>query len=279
MKNLLLGLVTVFSLSSFAQSYMIMDSGAVLTTDAAGFVYDFGHTSMPHKITLKGGQYFVEENSIIATIDENGNLYRKYEVIPDVILGKGVNYFLSNMGELYTIDSKGVVHLTVDESLKRAINFGGNYFTVAADDANKTVELFIVGKDGTHMKAVLPETLKMKDVIAFGGSYFMTNRGLLYTVAADGNLLSHPTMRIGILQKRGGNYFTDSTGMFYTVAETGLLIAPALPISLKVSNVVKHGTNYFVDLSGRLFSVDKQGNVFERMMRDQDFTTARVISL
>lgn len=279
MKNLLAMAIAAFSLSAFSQSYMIMDSGSVLTSDNAGFVYDFGHTAFPQRVTLKGGSFFVEDNSIIVTVDEMGNLFRKYEVIPETIIGKGINYFLSSQGELYTIDSKGMVHFIVDENLKRAVNFGGHYFTVATDDTNSTLDLYIINRDGVHVKAALPETLKIKDVVAFGGSYFVTNRGVLHTISLDGTVLAQPQVRVGVLQRRGGNYFTDTNGMFFTVAEDGMLQSPALPISLTISTMTKLGTNYFLDLSGRLFTVDKAGNVYERMMRDHDFRNARIISL
>lgn len=279
MKKLLIAALATLSINAFAQSYLIMDNGITITTDKSGFAYDFGIYAFPQKVTMKGGQYFVEENSVLATIDENGNLFRKYEVIPEKVIGKGLNYFLSDAGELYTIDSKGIVTLTVDENLKRAVNFGGNYFTVAHDQGSKMIDLYVVTKDGNYRKVELGESLKMKDVVAYGGSYFMTNRGLVYTVSTEGAVIPHPTTRVGIMQKRGGNYFTDSSGLFFTVAEDGTLIAPGLPISLKINSMSKLGSNYFLDLSGRLYTVDKDGNVFERMMRDHDFRNARIISL
>lgn len=275
MKKLLLTLLAVFSMSSFAQSYIVMDNGLIITTDGNGFAYDIGDYAFPLKITMKGGQFFIEENKVIATIDENGVLFRKYEVMPETVLGQGMNYFISSEGDIFTIDSKGIVHLSKNEIFKNAMNFGGNYFTV---NTAAGLELYIVTLTGEVVPASL-EGLDMKSVIAFGGNYFMTNRGILYTVSSEGIVLSHADKRIGILQKRGGNYFTDSTGMIYTVAQDGRLILPGLPISLKINSINKLGSNYFLDLSGGLFTVDKDGNIWERIVEDHDMRNARIISL
>lgn len=279
MKKLLLAGLFALSFNAFSQSYIIMDNGMVLTTDNAGFVYDIGEYSFPQKVTMKGGQFYVEDNQILATVDEMGTLYRKYEVIPEKIMGKGINYYLSSTGELTTIDSKGAAHTTMNEAFTRAVNFGGNYFTVNATADASMIDLYTIAKSGEVKKAEFGDTLKMKDVVAFGGSYFMTNRGIVYTISADGSVLSQAKTRVGLLQKRGGNYFTDSSGLFFTVAEDGSLVLPGIPLGLKVNTMTKLGTNYFLDLSGKLYTVDKLGNVYEKVVRDQDFRNARIISL
>jgi hypothetical protein len=278
MKKLLLATLALFSLNSFSQSYIIMDNGITVTTDSSGFAYDFGHYAFPQKVTLKGGQYFVEEGNILATIDENGLLFRKYELIPEKIIGKGINYFLSEEGFLYGIDKKGYVQFSENVLFKRALNFGGNYFTVAADDQGTTVDLYVVTAEGKPVKAQVP-SLRVKDIISYGGTYFMNNRGVVFTVTSTGEVVIRDDVRVGLLAKKGGNYFVDSSGFFFTVSERGELRMPALPVSLKVSSIHKLGSTYFVDLSGRLYTVDRDGNVFERSMRDHDFRNAKIISL
>ena len=278
MKKFLVACLATMSLSSFAQSFIIMDNGITITMDRSGFVYDFGNYAFPQKINLKGGTFFVEEGGVLATIDEKGALFRKYEVIPETILGKGLNYFLSDAGELYTINRQGLVNITVNEEFKKATNFGGNFFGVTTDAEKKNIDLYTINLDGKVAKIEIPN-FKAKDIVIFGGSYFMTNRGLVYTITSEGAALPSYETRVGVIQKRGGNYFIDSSGMFYTVTEAGVLTMPALPINLKISAITKFGSNYFIDLSGRLFVVDKDGNVFERIMRDHDFRNARIISL
>ncbi len=277
MKKFLLLVIATLSLNAFSQSYVVMDNGITLTTDTSGFAYDFGHYAFPQKIILKGGQYFVEEGGILATIDENGLLYRKYELIPEKIKGKGINYFMSDEGFLYTVDKKGVVKVTESEMYKNTVNFGGNYFTVA--NADKTlVELYVVTGEGLVVKPEVP-SLKMKDVVSFGGTYIMNNRGIVFTIAANGTVTPKDEVRVGVLAKKGGNYFTDSSGLFFTVSEAGDLLMPALPINMKIPTVQRLGSNYFIDQSGKFFLVDKNGHVFERVFRDHDFRLAKVISL
>jgi hypothetical protein len=278
MKSLLLAALVFFSIKSFSQSYVVMDNGIVVTTDSNGFTYDFGHYAFPQKITLKGGQYFVEDGNILATIDENGLLFRKYELIPEKIKGKGINYFLSEEGFLYMIDRKGFVKVTENELYKNAVNFGGNYFTVATDAEKTQLDLYVVTSDAQVVKADAP-SLKVKDIVSFGGTYVMNNRGVVYTIAATGAVTARDDVRVGILQKKGGNYFVDSSGYFYTVSDAGDLKMPGLPVTLKVSSIQRLGSNYFIDQTGKLFVVDKNGNVFERTMRDHDFRLAKIISL
>ncbi len=278
MKKILFAILAALSLNAFAQSYVIMDNGIVLTTDTNGYAYDFGHYAFPQKVVLKGGTYFVEEGGILATIDENGLLYRKYELIPEKIIGKGMNYFVSSEGFLYAIDRKGFVKVTESVLYKNAVNFGGNYFTVAVDEAKTQLELYIVTAEGVAVKAENP-SLRVKDIIAYGGSYVMNNRGVVFTFANTGVITARDEVRVGILQKKGGNYFIDSSGFFFTVSESGELLMPALPINMKINTVLKLGSNYFIDQSGKFFVVDKNGQVYERSFRDHDFKLAKIISL
>jgi hypothetical protein len=271
MKMFLAAALVLLAIKSFAGSYLILENGTTITMDNSGFIYDFGHFAYPSKVTHKGGQFFIEENSILATIDESGYLYRKYEAIPEKITGKGINYFLSSEGELFTFDRTGKVAVVKEEELKSATNFGGNYFVSASD-------LWSVTADGKHQK-ITPEGFKSSDIIAWGGTYFMNKRGVLYVVSADGQLYPQLEVRVGIIGKKGGNYFTDSSGMLFTVSEDGLVKMPALPISLRVENITKLGSNYFLDLTGKLYVVDRAGNVFERSSRDHDLRHARIISL
>ena len=277
MKNFILAALATLSLNAFSQSYVIMDNGITLTVDNNGFAYDFGHYAFPQKVILKGGQYFVEEGGILATIDENGLLYRKYELIPEKIIGKGINYFLSAEGFLYGIDKKGFVKVTESELYKNAVNFGGNYFTVAANAEKTIVDLYVVTAEGVAVKAEVP-SLKVKDIVSFGGTYFMTNRGIVFTVASNGTVTPKDDVRVGILNKKGGNFFTDSSGFFFTVSENGDLVMPALPVSMRIGTIMKLGSNYFMDGAGKLFTVDKDGNIFERWT-NYDLKTTKIISL
>jgi hypothetical protein len=276
-KIIFLALMTL-SLSSYSQSYLILDNGIVITEDKAGYMYDFGHYAFPQKITLKGGRYFVEENAIIATVDDNGLLYRKYEVIPEKVIGKGVNYFLGSEGELYTVNRSGVVKINQYPELKLASIFGGNFFAVPQTNETNILDLYVINQDGERIKTS-NNYFKSTEIVVVGGSYFMTNRGIAYTVSYDGVVTGWPQLRVGLIAKKGGNYFTDSSGTIFTIAEDGTLKVPVIPVGLKVSLITKLGSNYFIDINGRLFSVDENGEIFERSLLDQDLRYARILSL
>src|SRR5690554_7634972 len=276
MKIFMLSLMLGFLSQASAQSYMIMNNGSTLTTDTAGFIYDLGHYAYPHKISLKGGVFFIEENSIIATVDENGMLYRKYEHIPEKIKGKGINYFLSSEGELYTIDRTGGIKVKVQEDFKRASHFGGRYFLLALEDG--MVEFVTINLDGEFTRH--PEMrMKLTDIVSLGGSYFMNRRGIVHTINSWGEIIPQADKRVGIISVRGGNFFTDSSNFIYSVTGEGELLTPAVPASLTVTNIVKNASNYFIDLQGRLFVVSEQGEIFQKSLDGYDFKNIAVISL
>lgn len=276
MKNLLLVTLAALSFNAFSQSYMILENGVTLTSDKLGFVYDFGNYAVPQKVTLKGGSYFVEDGGVLATIDNQGNLYRKYEAIPAQLKGKGLNYFLGANGDLFIIDVNGFVQLKNDPKFMKAATFGGTYFTVVTDDVQKLVEVYTVTADGNYVKSDM--TFKASDIVAYGGNYFMTNRGVIHTISAEGAIIPNPGARVGVLVKKGGNYFVDSSGAIFTVSQDGTLNYPAIPATLFVNSISKMGNNYFMDRESRLFTIDEKGQIAERTL-GHDLKTARVISL
>lgn len=272
MKNFILMALAVFSVSAFSQSYFVLENGITLSVDSSGFVYDFGHYTPVQRVTVKGGQFIVEDTNVLATVDERGMIFRKYEVLPKQVVGKGINYFIGDNGAFYGIDSMGYVNLVEEnEKIKSATKFGGVYF------ANEADEMFIVTNEGKFVQAKT-EGLKTADIITHGGNYFMTNRGVLYTLSSDGKLIDRRQDRVGIIVKKGGNYFVDTMGILYTVAQDGSLKLPALPVSLRIQAISKLGSNYFMDGSGKLFTVDKEGNVFERWI-NYDLKLTKIISL
>jgi hypothetical protein len=271
MKKLFLAVLATLSFNAFSQSYFILDNGVTLTVDHKGFVYDYGHYTPVNRVTVKGGQYLVEDTNILVTIDEQGSLFRKYELIPKQVIGKGMNYIIGEDSSVITIDAQGYSVLTdSDEKVKTATKFGGNFF-IAGE------EIFSVTSTGQYAPVVV-EGLKTADIITLGGNYFMTNRGNLYTVTHDGKIITRPQDRVGIIVKKGGNYFVDSMGLIYTIAKDGSLKLPALPVSLRIQAISKLGANYFMDGAGKLFTVDGEGNIYERWI-NYDLKTIRIISL
>ncbi len=276
MKKLMLLLVLIFTQSSWAQSFMIMNNGSILTTDKEGFLYDFGHFAYPHKISLKGGIFFIEENSIIATIDEKGMLYRKYEYIPKNIIGKGINYFLSSEGELYMIDKAGAIKTKTEEDFKQASYFGGNYFFLALDDGK--IELVTISDTGEYVRHS-EQIMSLSDLVSLGGKYFMNRRGVVHTISAAGEVIVHADKRVGLIDRRGGSFFTDSSGFIYTISSEGELVTPAIPANLSVTNIVRNASHYFIDLQGRLFVINSRGEIYQKEMNNYHFDNVVVVSL
>ena len=243
-----------------------------MTVDVNGYIYDFGHYTPVNRVTIKGGQYLVEDANVLVTVDDRGMLYRKYEMLPKKIIGKGMNYFIGDSGQIFTIDNMGFSILNENQEMpKKPSKFGGIFFITEAD------EFFSITSLG-ELKILKVDGLKGNDILAYGGNYFMTNRGVLFTISMDGKIFDRHQDRVGIIVKKGGNYFVDSSGALYTIAHDGSLKLPPLPINLKTAAISKIGANYFIDGSGKLFSVDKEGNVFERSV-NYDLKLAKIISL
>lgn len=278
MKILLIVISMVLGAKAFSQSFLIMENGIILTTDRSGFAYDFGHYAYPQRVSLKGGQYFVEEDNILVTIDENGYLYRKYESIPQNILGKGINYFISSDGFLYSIDSQGKLKVSEAQEFKAAKNFGGTFFTTQPNESEELFDLYSVSQNGKIQKYDRGP-FKKKEIVSFGGNYFMNQRGFVFTISSAGDIFQQENPSVGLIIKKGGNYFIDSSNLFYSVTDSGELKLPDLPFNLKVSSILKLGTNYFIDQAGKLYTVDRDGNITEKIMTDHDFKKVRVISL
>jgi hypothetical protein len=273
-KFIALGLL-MGSLGASAQSYLVLNNGVMLTTDKAGFVYDFGHFVVPYEVKVNGGQFLVEKKTLI-TVDENGYKYDKDEKV-EKIKGKGNNYLLTDKNELITVAANGFYYkYDKDDALKRVEKFGGNFF-LAKDEKKKNTLLYTLNSTGNYFNIALPE-LNPADITVLGGSYFITNRGVTFTVNKDGFVFAK-TEKVVAPKKLGGNFLIDGTGKLFTVSDAGILANPVVPATLNINNVVKVGSNYMLDNDGKLFVVDKNGNVFERSVNSHDLRNVKVISL
>lgn len=277
MKSFLFFALSVLSFNSYSQSFLIMDNGITITTDNKGGAYDFGHYAFPQKVTLKGGRFYVEDGAVLATVDENGLLFKKYEVIPEDIKGKGNNYFISGE-KVYGIDNHGVLKITEDSFFKRARIFGGNFFISQPRPLLSELEFYMINQEGLPVKIETGD-MNLKEIVDVGGNYFMNRNGDLFTLSSDGVISLKTEFRVGMLAKKGGNFFVDSSNFLFTIDQSGGLHMPAIPLGLDVTNILKVGENYFIDMEGRFYVVDKDGNIFERLMPDHDFRMAKVISI
>jgi hypothetical protein len=278
MRSLIFFLSFIVSFSVWSQSYLIMENGLILTTDEEGFLYDLGLFTYPHKVTLRGGNYFIEEGRVLATINDAGQLKRKLEKLPQTFLGRGMNYFISPAGEVYTIDSNGELHYFQKDQFKNVTHFGGTYFFVTNDSDPDQVDVYVIRRDGEIIKADLG-TIPKNEIASLGGMYFMKKDGSLISFGENSQVNYLNNTRVGLLERRGGNFLIDSSLFIYAFNKEGEIKLPALPSSLKISSVYKNGTNYFVDESGRFYIVNKAGEVLERFLEDQDFLKIRIYSL
>jgi hypothetical protein len=277
MKNLLISGVLLFSVSAFSQSYLVLNNGVTLTTDTAGYLYDFGHFYLPYKLKHFGGQFFVEEKKLV-TINSKGLLFEK-DLEVEEIKGKGLNYFINSDDELVIIDKDGFYYRYEEDSdiFKKTIQFGGNYFLVKPEKKKPLVEIYTINEKGNYFKMNV-EGLNPSEITQFGGSYFQTKMGNTYTVSKLGFIFLKSDIKVSQISKTGGNFFIDSTGVLFTISEEGLLLIPNLPKNLNISSVQKVGANYMIDNSGKIFVVDKNGLVEERIVL-HDLKNAKVLSI
>jgi hypothetical protein len=257
---------------------MVLNNGVVLTVDKNGFIYDFSHFIPPYKITLNGGQFLAEEEKLV-TIDDNGFLYRKDKAPPKKIAGKGANYIIAENGEVITFDVDGFLYKYEKNKIFRkaeSFGFGGLYFTVKTDE-EKPSELYTINMNGNYF-AISLNGLNPTDITIFGGNFFRTKQGIIYTVSKAGFVFDKSTIKTASLKKNGGNYFIDANNLIYTISSDGFLIIPSLPASFKPELISKFGSNYMIDSEGRVFVVDALGNVLERAVTGHDLRNVRVLS-
>lgn len=276
MKKFLAVAATLLSMNSFAQSYLILNNGVTLTTDKAGFIYDFGHFRVPYKVTLAGGQFHVEDKKL-STVDTAGFLYEKTMKVDKAVKGKGLNYFINDDSKLVTVDTKGFFYELEDKAFKKAQAFGGNFFLVKPDDKKAIVDLYTVNEKGNYFKMNVAG-LNPFDIVTLGGSFFQTRAGVTYTVSKDGFVYPKTELKVGAIKKAGGNFFVDDKGLLFTVSEEGFLMLPVLPANIKVADIQKVGANYMIDSEGRIFIVDKVGNMVERTI-NHDLRNAKILSI
>lgn len=266
------------SLNVFSQSYLILQNGITLTTDKAGFIYDFGHFNLPYKVSAIGRNYFIEDNKL-KTIDSNGFLYEKSIKSKELeeIKGKGGNFFVNKDNKLLTIDAKGFFYEYEDDKVfKKITAYGGNYF-LAQPEKKKPVELFTVNDKGNYFK-ISVEGLLTADIVVTAGNFFQTKSGAIYTVSKDGFVFPKTEVKTGTVVKAGANYFIDSEGLLFTISEDGLLILPVLPTNIKIPELKSFGSNYMIDGEGRIFIVDAAGNLHERSTT-HDLRNSKIFSL
>jgi len=274
MKKLLLGAIALLSVNAYSQSYVVLNTGVTLTTDANGYVYDFNHFVLPYKVKARGGNFLLEDKNLV-TVDANGFLYKK-EVNVRKVRGSGLNYFITDSGfltsaKLYTIDDKGFHYEMTPEgyNLKDVKKFGGNYFV-------RDGEMTIIRRDGTF-KIIKLEGINLNKIQNFPGSYFISEIGQFFTITDEGKIKTFKK-NFKEIKQAGGNYFIDEKGWIHTITLDGNLVTPTLPINFSVKKLVGYGANYVIDSDNKIFTIDAEGNIFERQV-PLDISRSRILSL
>jgi len=273
MKKFFATALAVLSMNSFAQSYMVLDNGIVLTTTKTGDVNDLSNFALPRDVRISGGQFFVQHDKLV-TVNNSGLFTTDLTVRS--FKGKGMNYIIDG-SQLITISAEGFYTKLKDDAFKKSDRFGGVFFTANNDEKKKTADLYTVGANGLYTKIML-DGFNAFDITLMGGNYFFV-KGVPYTVATTGFIYPKTDFNIPSVKMMGGNFFIDKENTLYTVAESGFLILPVvLPAELKISEITKVGANYMLDNENRLFTVDHQGNVQFKLVPGHDLKKVKLLS-
>lgn len=267
-QTLVLGLSLVAGAAE-AQSYLVKSNGMVLNIDLQGQVHDRTHFILPYQIRASGGQFYVDQNRQLTTVDEGGFFYRhdrRSLQAPRDILYTGHNYFVAKDGTPWTFDQQGTPYIgTKDNTLKVPLLKGGNWFTIAGY-RREPPRLFVVSERGA-LNAVGPleglDLTKIKDV---GGNWFTLQDGTVYTISAEGYVYSKRDVfpRIPAPELKGGNFFIVNNRVV-TIAADGL-VADKGNLST-FGRVARVGYNYFVTQDAKLITINERGELANRTGR------------
>lgn len=275
MKKLLLAALALSSLNSFAQSYLVLNNGVVLTTSKAGEVKDLIWSfALPKDVSVAGGQFYVNQGKLV-TINDEGFFYSS-DVKVKSVDGKGMNYFITR-DEITTINAKGIISKFKNKEFRDAERFGGKFFISNVDNKKKTADLFTVNDKGFYSKLSV-QGLNPYNVVYLGGNYFFDN-GIPYTVSNEGLVFAKNDFRISGIKMTGGNFFIDNKDTLYTISEEGFLyVAAVMPEGFKIVDVVKTGSNYMLDKDSQMFLVNAKGEVVANKLTTHDLTKAKILS-
>lgn len=253
------------SAAAQAQSYVVQGNGVVLTVDQKGYLYDFNQFVLPYMIRYKGGQFYVNQDRQLTTIDENGYYYRhdqdEFEA-PKEVRFSGYNYFVEKDGTAWTFDRQGsVFKAESDKALKKPVITGGTFFAVEAK-RDQPARFFVVNDRGNLVESKV-DGLNPATIKDGGNNWFITNDGSLFTLSREGFVYNKRDL-VGVVTKvdaKGGNFLVVN-GKLLAVAEDGVVSDRGAVTAFGV--IVKSGHNYFITQDAKFFAVDMNGEVMER---------------
>lgn len=248
-----------------AQSYVVKGNGVVLNIDQRGDVYDRGQFILPFQMRYSGGQFYVNKDRQLVTVDESGFYYR-HDVhsmeAPKEVQYAGFNFFVEKNGAPWMIDRQGAVYKgEKNKALKKPIKKGGN-FVIVEGERRQPPRLFVVTDRGNLIESLV-EGLDLATIKDVGGNWMVTADGVLYTISRDGFVFSKRDLirRILAPEALGGNFLV-SGGRLIVVADDGVVSERGLIDSY--GKIAKTGYNYFVTQDGKLLTISATGDVQDR---------------
>ena len=263
MKSLVLAaLFCVITQTVFAQSYVILQNGVLLSVDESGLIYDFSQFVKTYEITAKGKNYIVTKDNNLTVISKEGFVYKKGDKLaPKKIKANGGVWLLGTKGELSIITKEGFVFTYDKEDRLNKLDValsGGNFLILKGKKPEETIITTINETKGLYTVFTANDLksikLDLNKVTVVGGNYFVSAEGVLFTVSADGLISSKESMgNFKGLKNKGGNFLVESNGTIRTVLSNGYLVIPYLPSTM--GTVKATGYNYFVDSNDELITV------------------------
>jgi hypothetical protein len=241
---------------------------------------------MPRTVTVKGGNYFINDSEEIYSIDASGIYwkYEKYDLMGKVKVGGG-NYMISSKGVLHTVNHQGTISFFEKDSKKldlSEIKLAGGIFFYTKD---KTI---VVNHKGSY-NDVTKFAPKAEDIVMVGNNYALTKDGTLHTFGEfinDKKLVEVyvysykaelPVLNAGTIKARGGNFILTNTDELVTISFAGNATNKG---KMKFKNyttgeeldftnlkVKSTGGNYLVYENKKIWTVDYMGEKY--MMGDK----------
>jgi uncharacterized lipoprotein NlpE involved in copper resistance len=291
--------------AGISQSYIIFDNGQVAATksyygnDDQLKLIEADHLfKMPEKMEETKGNYFIDDDDTIHTVDANGYIYSKedYE-LDSSIKHHGGNFFITRRGQLHIVRNDGIIAYypdgITDVNIGRSKLVGGTYFI------SREEKLYVTTLDGNFSDKTQYFAHDYKDIKVKGHNYFITKDGTVYTngqvpmqkyennqpvVDSDGKpvyvtnddgtikripiLYKYDQVRYKEISMAGGNFFFDNENNIHTISLDGQLDRGAVGRKLKVKyqnddrahdTPVAVGNNYFIYTDGAMFQVASDG--------------------
>lgn len=265
MKLLFFAIAFISSFSAFAQSFILQDSGKLMTIDKQGFIYDLGHNVVPDEVRMMGKNWFINKEGL-NTVAADGLLYKKSDfVLPRSVKAHGGEWMIGNKSELVVVASSGMVFTYTEPAVNKAkiLSAGSNWLVVRSKD--KTVRIITIDAvNGRYFIASSdymqkgPLKLNIFNVRISGGNWFTDSNGTLYVVRADGGIMSKKELGIFLgVNSKGGNFFVDVRGGVQVILENGFVAYPYLPMVF--GNMIKSGSNYAWNTNGDFFIFSEKG--------------------